>query len=214
MNKDEAKEAHKLWEQHGPVLNEIVKRDLSPYDLICARLWPRCDEIAKAASTEKVRLRFIDNSRFEFPDRADINFQIGVMIRNPDTDAFEITPLPILLNLEIHNFGNNSIDIELKIPSEKSVYFAPFKEALLPLRHRFKESDTDWRYEATLRNIELATESCEGKSKPFYIDDLINQLPDALLDLNKSVLEPLAIALQAQSQPDQANDTTGVNSDA
>lgn len=213
MNKDQVKQIGRLWDQHGPVLNEIIRQDLNPYDLVRARLWPRCDEIAKAASTEKVRLRFIDNSGFEFPDRADIGFQIGVMIRNPDTDAFEITPLPILLNLEIHNFGNNSIDIELKIPSEKSVYFAPFKAALMPLRHRFKESDTDWRYEATLRSIELATDKDSNKPQPFNIDDLINQLPDALLDLNTSVLEPLAIALQAQSQSDQASNTAGVNGD-
>ena len=206
MNKDEVKQIGQLWEQHGPVLNEIVRQDLSPYDLICARRWPRCDEIAKAASTEKVRLRFIDNSGFEFSDRAEIDFQIGVMIRNPDTDAFEVTPLPILLNLEINSYFRHSIDIQLRMPDEKSVYFTPFKSTLIPLRHRFKESDTDWQYEATLRSIELTTDKDGSKPQTFNIDGLINQLPDALLDLNKSVLEPLAIALQAQCHPDQRSE--------
>ncbi|WP_114011673.1 hypothetical protein [Cohaesibacter intestini] len=214
MNKDQVKQVAQLWDQHGPVLNEIIRQDLCAYDLICARLWPRCDEIAKAASTEKVRLHFIDNGGFEFSDRAEIDLQIGVKIRNPDTDAFEITPLPILLNLEINSYFRHSIDIQLRMPDEKSVYFTPFKAALIPLRHRFKESDTDWRYEATLRSIELETDKDSSKPQAFNINDLFNQLPDALLDLNTTVLEPLAIALQAQSQPDQANGTTGVNSDA
>nr|WP_321442579.1 hypothetical protein [uncultured Cohaesibacter sp.] len=194
MNQDEAKYVNSLWLQQGPLLNQIVEKDWSPYDLLSARLWTKREAIAKAASTERVRLVILDQTQSDFPDRAQIDFMFGVELH--DREVFKMTPLPIILELQVNNFGSLDIDIELILPDESSIYRKPFEAALLPLKHKIKEESLGWGIAVTLRTMEL-----DEAAGPLNVDHLLDQLPIALLELNHSLLEPLARALMQEQMP-------------
>lgn len=188
MTRDEITQANEIWNQHKSAINTIVQIDLCSVDFVQARIWPRISELENFASTDQVRLAFLDNCKHDFADKGYIDFKFGVMVKAGD--AWQMPALPILIELEIETFRGLSISINLNVPEEKSNYRDQFIAALLPLKHQIKEDPDCWDWKIELGAVEL-----QAKADDFDIDCLVDQLPQALKGVTKRIIEPMALSL-------------------
>jgi hypothetical protein len=188
MTRDEITQANEIWDQHKSAINTIAQIDLCSVDFVQARIWPRISELENSASTDQVRLAFLDNCKHEFADRGYVDFKFSVMIKIGD--IWQIPALPILLDLDISSFQGLSININLNVPEEKSNYREQFIAALLPLKHQIKEDPDCWDWKIELGEVELKAEADK-----FDIDCLVDQLPQALKGVTKRIIEPMALSL-------------------
>lgn len=81
--------------------------------------------IKQDASTDRVQLALLDQSRFDFADRDYIALEIGVELKNGDT--FEMCGLPVKLELDISTRSGIRIEINLMVPGKESDYRPRFE---------------------------------------------------------------------------------------
>ena len=193
MTRDEITKANEIWSQHRDAINAIAKQDLCHADFVQARLWHRVSELEQSASTDLVRLTFLDPSKHDFADKGYIDFKFGVMVKAGG--VWHMPALPILIELEIETFQGLSICINLHMPEEKSNYRDQFIAALMPVKHQIKEAPDYWDWKIELGEVELKAEADD-----FDLDSLVGQLPQALQGVTKRIIEPLALALQKSAQ--------------
>ena len=194
MTRDEAKIVNVLWDRHKDTINTIARHSFEASDFVTARLWHRVRDIEAQASTDRVRLRFLDRESFEFADQDHIGLQIGVEVLNGE--RFEKCALPVKLDLEISTFRGLCIDINLAVPKEDSEYRPRFVQALQSSKPPIRPDDNEW-----CNSVELGTVEIDKTSAAFDIDSLVDQLPATLRDITERVLEPLALALKANTIP-------------
>jgi len=194
MTRDEAKIANALWDRNKEVINAIARHGFESADFVYARLWLRARAIEREASTNRVRLTFLDQSPFDFADRDHIALEIGVELKNGDT--FEMCGLPVKLELDISTRSGIRIEVDLMVPGRDSDYRTRFEQALHSCKPPIKPDGDEW-----CTSVELGKVEIDKTSAHFDIDALVDQLPGMLRDITERVLEPLALALKANTNP-------------
>ncbi len=194
MTRDNAKIADALWDRHKDLINTVARHERGATDFVLARVWSRKAEIEREASTEQVRLIFLDAGAFDFADRGYVTLEIGAEVKAGD--RFEMCALPVKLELDISAHRGLAIEVTLMVPGKDSAYRPHFEQALQNCKPPIKPERDEWSTGIELGKVEIAKTSAH-----FDIDALVDQLPKALRDITERVLAPLALALQANTHP-------------